>query len=298
MAIRPVDEAKDRFVADSLGRAPWLPALLVLSVLTTSNAVAQLDPETQAEKRVFNPADVTAAASHIEIMPEYNDAEEYSAPLLRLIYDIDWAEGKYSITTEIPYGTVDFDDGESETGLGDIRLRYFQRVHRADNPEASVRTMVFSLDAFLPTGDSDKGLGLGTVLLAPTLILDVPLSERWTVYPGPKFKFSTDKTTARSSAFPPGKNPTPGRESEEYIWAFEVEAYFTYMSPKGWWIYFDPIIEWDLLPEPDEDNYESTLKSQIGRMFGRWGLGLEGTVFVAGEKSQNYQARAIFFYYF
>jgi hypothetical protein len=33
-------------------------------------------------------------------------------------------------------------------------------------------------------------------------------------------------------------------------------------------------------------------------MFGRWGLGLEGTVFVAGEKTQNYQARAIFFYYF
>ena len=179
-----------------------------------------------------------------------------------------------------------------------MRLRYFHRVHQAKQPEASIQTMVFSLDAFVPTGDSDKGLGTGTFLIAPTLILDMPLGKRWRVYPSPKFKFSTGKTLSRSSAFPPGKIPVPGRESEDYIWAFEVEAYFTYMSPKAWWIYFDPIVEWDLLPEPDEDNYEATFKSQIGKMFGRWGLGLEGTVFVAGEKSQNYQARAIFFYYF
>lgn len=277
-------------------RAVTVPLLAWL--LTASGVGAQVEPETVAEKKVFNPADVTAAASHIEVMPEYNDGEDYSAPLLRLVYDIDWAEGKYSITTELPFGRLDNEDGTSETGLGDIRLRYFQRVYQAEDKDAALQNMVFSLDAFVPTGDSDKGLGTGTFLLAPTVIFNLPLSERWVVFPAPKVKFSTGKTQSRSSAFPPGKNPTPGRESEEYIWALELEAYFTYMSPKGWWIYFDPIIEWDLLPEPDEDNYESTFKSQIGKMFGRWGLGLEGTVFVAGEKSQNYQARAIFFYYF
>ena len=144
----------------------WRPAVLVAAILMASSLEAQLDPETQAEKKVFNPADVTAAASHIEIVPEYNNGDEVSAPLLRLIYDIDWAEGKYSITTELPYGQVDFDDGKTETGLGDIRLRHFQRVHQAKNPEASIQNMVFSLDAFLPTGDSDKGLGTGTFLLA------------------------------------------------------------------------------------------------------------------------------------
>ena len=277
----------------------WHPVILLsFAILLAMRADAQLDPEAEAEPKAFNPADVTAAASHIEIMPEYNSGDDAKSPLLRLIYDIDWAEGKYSITTEIPYGKVDFSDGESETGLGDIRLRYFQRVYKTENPEASLQTMVFSLDAFIPTGDSDKGLGTGTFLLAPTLILALPLSERWTVYPSPKFKFSTSKTLSRSSAFPPGKNPNPGRDSEDYIWAFELEAYFTYTSPKAWWIFFDPVIEWDLLPEPDEDNYEATFKSQIGKMFGRWGLGLEGTFFVAGEKTQDYQARAIFFYYF
>jgi len=60
----------------------------------------------------------------------------------------------------------------------------------------------------------------------------------------------------------------------------------------------DPIIEWDLLPEPGEDNYEVTLKGQVGRMFGRWGLGTEATVFVAGEKSQDFQVRGMLFYYF
>jgi hypothetical protein len=39
------------------------------------------------------------ATSHIEVMPEYNQVDENSASPLRFIYDIDWAEGKYSITT-------------------------------------------------------------------------------------------------------------------------------------------------------------------------------------------------------
>ena len=125
-----------------------LVILILCFGLWTSGVEAQLDPETQAEKKVFNPADVTAAASHIEVVPEYNNGDEVSAPLLRLIYDIDWAEGKYSITTELPYGQVDFDDGKSETGLGDIRLLYFQRVHQAKDPEASIQNMVFSLDVF------------------------------------------------------------------------------------------------------------------------------------------------------
>jgi hypothetical protein len=41
-----------------------------------------------------------------------------------------------------------------------------------------------------------------------------------------------------------------------------------------------------------------TLKSQVGKMFGRWGLGGEVTTFVAGEKSQDYQVRGIVFYFF
>ena len=40
------------------------------------------------------------------------------------------------------------------------------------------------------------------------------------------------------------------------------------------------------------------VKSQVGKMFGRWRLGAEATAFGAGEKSQDYQARGIFFYYF
>jgi predicted ABC-type ATPase len=252
-----------------------------------------------AEARVFNPADPTAAASHIEAVAEYNRGPDMKAPLFRLTYDTDWGEGKYSFTVEIPYGTADYlDDGTSNTGMGDIRLRYFHRLFAAEDPNDSVQTIVGSLDVFAPTGDADEGLGMGTWLIAPTVIFALPLSERWSVFPGPKVKFSTGKTLGRSSPFPPGKIPIPGRESEEYIFAFELEAYFTYMDPDGWWFYVDPIIEWDLLPEPDEDNYEATVKSQIGKMWGRWGLGAEGTFFVAGEKSQDYQLRAIFFYYF
>ena len=231
-------------------------------------------------------------------MPEYNKGDDYESPILRLVYDIDWAEGRYSVTTEVPLGKADFSDGNSVSGLGDIRIRYFHRVYNNEIPDASLKTMVFSLDVFAPTGKASEGAGLGTWLIAPTLILDVPLSKKWTVYPSPKFKFSTSKTEARSSAFPPGKNPIPGREEEDYIRAFEIEAYFTRFFESGSWFYLAPVIEWDMIPEPDEDNYEMTMKGQVGKMFGRWGLGGEATVFVAGEKTQDYQLRGIFFYYF
>jgi len=267
--------------------------VVMLSVLTPAYA-----ENTEEGKMVFNPADPTAAASHIEATGEYNKGPDVKAPLFRLTYDVDWGEGKYSFTTEIPYGSADYSDGMSATGLGDIRLRYFHRLFSASDPDKSVQTIVGSLDVFAPTGNASEGLGLGTWLIAPTVIFDIPLSERWSVFPGPKLKFSTGKTLGRSSPFPPGKIPIPGRESEDYIFAFELEAYFTYMDPGGWWFYVDPIIEWDLLPEPDEDNYEATVKTQIGKMWGRWGLGAEGTFFVAGEKTQDYQLRAIFFYYF
>lgn len=264
--------------------------------MSTTTVVA--DELEATEPRVFNPGDPTQAASHIEAMGEYNEGNDSKSPLLRLVYDIDWGEGKYSFTVEVPYGSVDWSDGTSGSGLGDIRLRYFHQFFSAKKEDASVRTIIGSLDVFAPTGNSDEGLGLGTWMIAPTVIFDIPISERWTVFPGPKLKFSTSKTLGRSSPFPPGRIPEPGRESEDYIFAFELEAYFTYMSPDAWWFYIDPIVEWDLLPEPDEDNYEATVKSQIGKMWGHWGLGAEGTFFVAGEQSQKYQLRAIFFYYF
>jgi len=44
--------------------------------------------------------------------------------------------------------------------------------------------------------------------------------------------------------------------------------------------------------------YELTLRGQLGKMFGRWGLGLDGTTFLAGEKSQEFQIRLVHYFYF
>ena len=269
-----------------------LPYWYVLILAITSATIGHAE-----ENRSFNPADPTAVASHIEIMPEYNSFTGGDARILRFVYDYDWAEGKYSVTAEVPYGQVRYDDGNQSTGIGDIRTRFFWKFY--DAPGERLENMVANLDIFLPTGDSDEGLGIGTFMFAPSIIFAYPVSERFAIYPAPKFKFSTSKTKGRSSAFPPGRNPTDLRDSEEYIFAFEVEAIFMYEWPNfNAWGFVDPIIEFDLLPEPDEDNYEMTLRGQVGRMFGLWGLGLEGTTFVAGEKSQDYQVKLLFFYYF
>ena len=53
------------------------------------------------ESKSYNPADVTEAASHIEIMPEHNRLTDGDANLVRLVYDVDWANGKYSVTGEL-----------------------------------------------------------------------------------------------------------------------------------------------------------------------------------------------------
>jgi hypothetical protein len=249
------------------------------------------------ESKTYNPADVTEAASHIELMPEYNKLTDGDANLVRLVYDLDWANGKYSVTGELPVGQLNLDSGTEETGIGDIRTRFFWKFY--DSPNSRLENMVFNLDVFLPTGDSDKGLGQGTFVIVPSVIFAFPINENFTIYPIPKYKFSTGKTEGSASAFPPGKSPIPGRESEEFINAFEIEMSFVYeFKNHSAWMFLAPIYQVDFEPEPDEDNYELTLRGQVGKMFGRWGLGLEGTTFLAGEKSQEFQMRLLYFYYF
>ena len=263
-------------------------------------SVCALQTSDSDDQEAPNPADPTAAASHIEINPEYNSGPDVTATLFRFVFDYDFAEGVYSVTADVPVGQVHLKkEQKTDTGLGDIRTRFFWRFF--DNPAGGggLRNMVFNLDTFLPTGDSERALGLGTFLLVPSVILAVPVSEKLGIFPWVKYKQSTGKTQGRSSPFPPGKNPTPERETEGYISALEMEPTFLLTwTAQNAFVTLAPVIEFDLLPEPDEDNYELTFKGSIVKMMGRFGLGFEGTAFVAGEKSQDYQAKLMFLYYF
>lgn len=262
--------------------------LLLATCILESNA---------QEKKDFNPADPTQAATSLVLMPEFDKSDEYKAYGTRLTFDRDWAEGKYSINVEIPYAKVDFNDGGSETGLADIRTRIFIKIYEKE--DAKLQNMIFNLDVFLPTGNAEEGFGSGTFMLVPGIIFNFPVSERFSIFPNPRFQFTTGKTLSRSSAFYPGKiSQKPRLESEEYIFAFEVETFFVYQFKKAFWAFAAPNINWDFLPEPDEDNYEMILKGQVGKMFGKFGTGLEGTTFIAGEKSQDYQLRMLFYYFF
>ena len=266
----------------------WCAIILSLVLSTAVNA---------EESVSFNPADVTEAATHIELMPEYSKLVDGDAYLVRLVFDLDWAEGKYSVTAELPVGYLELDDGTEEAGIGDVITRFFWKFY--DAPKSRLENMVFNLDVFLPTGDSSKSLGQGTFVIVPSVIFAFPVNESFTIYPIPKYKFSTSKTEGGSSAFPPGKNPIPERDEEEFVNAFEIEITFVYeLSAFNAWMFLSPICEVDFEPEPDQDNYELTLRGQVGKMFGRWGLGLESTTFLAGEKSQEIQLRLLYFYYF
>ena len=249
------------------------------------------------EQKEFNPADPTQAATSLIFMPEYNKAPDYKAYGLRTTLDVDWDEGIYSVNVEAAYGKAEYTDGVTETGITDTRTRFFWKFY--ENQESSLQNMIFSLDVFLPTGNASKGFGAGTFMFVPGVIFAFPISESFAIYPNPRIQFTSGKTTARTSAFPPGRNALGSqRESEQYIFAFELETFFIYYITSSFWVFADPIFNWDFLPEPNEDNYELTMRNQIGKMFGYWGLGLESTIYLAGEKSQDLQARLVVFYFF
>jgi len=175
----------------------WTAAWTVWLLIAVAGLLAADD--LQETEEIFNPADPTAAASHIEAMAELNEAPTSSAPLFRLVYDIDWGEGRYSITAELPYGSIEWPEGTGGTGLGDIRLRYFHQLFAASDPGDSIQTVVASLDVFAPTGNAKEGLGIGTWLLAPW-----PVRRRRTTSCG-----GSSTTTSE-----PAPGPRPGRGEE------------------------------------------------------------------------------------
>jgi hypothetical protein len=79
----------------------------------------------------------------------------------------------------------------SETGFSDIRMKYF---HLISTPDMGIlRAVAPSFDLIVPTGDEDKGLGGGSWLLIPNIVLALGLSETVSAYPTFRYVHSIHK---------------------------------------------------------------------------------------------------------
>lgn len=93
-----------------------------------------------------------------------------------LRFDIEYAflDDRFSLFGEIPVRNVEFGVNDvSFSGFSDIRVGFRIAVHRAPG-----RQLTFQLRGYLPTGESEDGLGTDHVSLEPGLLLYQQLSNR------------------------------------------------------------------------------------------------------------------------
>ena len=101
---------------DYVPQYTFLPSHAILTaILSVGFSLGLAGGLLAEESSAPSPSDPTAAATHVEIMPEYNKGNGLESELIRLVLDKDWAEGVYSVTLELPYGNYEFDDGGKET---------------------------------------------------------------------------------------------------------------------------------------------------------------------------------------
>ena len=127
---------------------------------------------------------------------------------------------------------------------------------------------MFNLDVFAPTGDGSRGLGTGTWVLVPSVILSAPLTDRLSVFPWLKLKASTGETTAAPSSFGTGIVPFADDDLSDHLFSAELEVPFIYRFPEHQsWVSLTPAIDYDFEPSPGSEAYEVSLKAEVGKMF-------------------------------
>lgn len=68
---------------------------------------------------------------------------------------------------------------------------------------------------------------------------------------------------------------------------------------QGRWMLANPVFTHDFSPQPGAKDYRVDLKLQVGQMFTeKFGVGLEGMKFLAGQVDAKYQFKLMTFYYF
>jgi len=127
---------------------------------------------------------------------------ETSLDYQELSFDFEYAlQRNMSVFAEVPIRFVDGEIFGHDQGLGDIRIGAKWGLL-----DQSSSHLTAQLRAYLPTGDSEKGLGTDHTSIEPGLLFSSRLNEQWTIASELRYWFPIDGTNGRGTPF----------ESEDY----------------------------------------------------------------------------------
>lgn len=117
---------------------------------------------------------------------ERGDADQRE---LSLVFTQEWPLGSQTHQFSYTVPASHLDDGVTTTGFGDVLLNYRLQLltETADRPAVAPR---FSL--ILPTGDEDRGLGLGSTGFQHNTAVSKVVADRWTVHGNAGFTLFPD----------------------------------------------------------------------------------------------------------
>ncbi|MHC4252816.1 MAG: transporter, partial [Planctomycetota bacterium] len=132
--------------------------------------------------------------------------------------------GRNLFLLEVPLQKTHYQGRGATSGFGDLRFRYFGLPYL--NPAPRAYALGLSVDVFAPTGDVDKGLGLGDWVFAPGLLVGLRASDSVTVFPNFAYIFATGPTALAGSGgldpLPPGVVPPSAEDTRGFL--FEIQS--------------------------------------------------------------------------
>jgi hypothetical protein len=164
---------------------------------------------------------VTSLGTNVRLLDQNGEGNRNSSNFTGYIVDVEYDHAIGDHLLGISAGMVknrsdDFPNG-GDWGFGDIEARWKWAPYR--NPEATwyqPRAMGLGVDVLLPTGDLDKGTGLGAVYLRPNITFAFTPATNFNIYLTASYFHSFDEES--------------GAQVER---GFGLEPRFEYKFPQG-----------------------------------------------------------------
>lgn len=215
-----------------------LKALNIL-IMFVSVLLAAGSPSFGQNAETLDPSKPTNLYSYIDTSAEWQGFEQGNTWGLRIMPT--WAlNNKNMFQAEIPLQWPDFEGVDKGAGIGDIRIRYFGIPIVL---ESTLSHIGVSVDLFMPTGDEKKGLGSGSWIIAPGILLGIAASEKLNFYPIVSYQYSTRaaNTTAGGSKPGGGVPPGPGESDKDgTTHGISVEVMCVLGLPNNMWLQLIP----------------------------------------------------------
>ena len=191
----------------------------------------------------------------------------------RTLFRADWAVTRRDIfRLVLPYDHLEFNNGESTTDFGDMRLRFLRKVDRRSS-EHYADFLGFGLDLVIPTGDLEDRTGGAQWSVAPVLMFSAYPGHGVAIVPAVQFtkSISHDESDAPEVA--------------ELL----VSSLFSWNRPH-WWIAAEPevIVDFD-----GDDATSYALRFQAGVQLSRKFALLAGLGTTLGGSSERFDNEAL-----